>query len=130
MLSKLLAYLFGTSLILLGIGGVALKIEHSRLAKAKQATADLQQKYDNLNSEYELYKTLQGINSMASSKYEQESTKDESVKQTLLSKVDETTKQVNDHEITSSDADVSYTHSMWDAYCQAISEASPDCTSK
>lgn len=130
MLSKLLLYSLVASFLLLGLTGTALKIERSRLSKAKQANIELKQEYDNLNNQYKMYQTLQTLNATISSQYEKKTTESAAKEKTILSTVDKTTEQVRNHEITSTDADISYTHSMWDAYCQASPEDASNCPTK
>lgn len=129
MLNKLLVYVVGLCFVLLCVSGLVIKYEHHELSKAKQANTNLQIKYDGLNKQYKMYQAFQGLNSVMSSQYEQKTTESAAKKSDILSTVDKTTKQVNSHEITSIDADTSYTHSMWDAYCQALPEDA-NCSTK
>lgn len=130
MLSKIMAYLLVVNILLLGVAGVVLKFEHHRLQKVKQENASLQQQYDSLNSRYNLYQTLQTINYDVGLNYQQKENENVSQKKEILTKVDQITKQVESHEITSADADAQYTNSMWDAYCKASAKPSSDCPAK
>lgn len=105
-------------------GGVVIKIQHDKNTSLTKDYNTLNQNYTSTLSQMELLKSVRDIDENISLNVGQVQVENTQKEIEIIQKIDETTKQVNLHEISPADADNAYSHSMWDAYCQATGDSS------